>query len=222
MSEVTLERDIQGSSSASAACPACDAELETPLGCHACGLLLAPEEAPSPFVLFGLTPAWQVDKADLKRRLLRHSRLVHPDFHGTSTPERKALAEANSALLNGAYEVLLDDFLRADWLVRHLGGPTDSQERQMPQAFLMEVLEWNEALEEAEQAAPGTPARAALEGLARELLAKHDQELAAVGRRLTPLPAHGDAALADLRRSLNVVRYLSRALLRIRDLRFGT
>lgn len=202
-------------------CPTCGAALETPLGCHACGTLFDADERVTPFAVFGLEPSWNVDRADLKRRLLRVSRLSHPDFHGTAPPEVRARAEANSALANGAYEILLDDFLRADWLVRHLGGPADSEERQMPQAFLMEVLEWNEALEEAEQSSPGSPERAALDRLAHELHDQHDEVLADLGRRLDPLPPRGDAALSEIRRQLNAVRYLSRALLRVRDLRFG-
>ena len=196
---------------AASGCPACGAALETPLGCSSCGVLLRPEIEPNPFEVFGLEPSWSVDKEDLKARLRRFGRIVHPDYHGTSPRGARELAEASSARLNGAYEILLDDFLRADWLVRHLGGPSDSEERAMPREFLMEVLEWNEALDEAESAAPDSPARAALERLARSLLAEH-----------AALPDPGDPVLAEIRRELNGVRYLSRALLRIRDMRFGT
>lgn len=204
-----------------AECPACGASLEFPLGCSACGHLVDPGDRLSPFAVFGLEPSWKVDPADLKRRLLRVSRLSHPDFHGTAPPEIRALAEANSARANGAYEVVLDDFLRADWLVRHLGGPSDSDERQMPQAFLMEVLEWNEAMEEAESSPPDSPERETLESLSRQLHEQHDEILEELGASLDPLPDQGDASLSEVRRSLNAVRYLSRALLRIRDLRFG-
>ena len=202
-------------------CPTCGADLETPLGCHACGVLLQPDETPTPFAAFGLEPAWGVDKKDLKRRLLSCTRLCHPDHHATSPPAVKRLAEEHSALLNHAYEVLLDDFLRADWLTLHLGGPRESEERQMPQAFLMEVLEWNEALEDAERSSAGSPERAALEGLGVTLHREHERQLAGVGAALEPLPERGAPELAGVRRQLNAVRYLSRTLYKIRDLRFA-
>ena len=203
-------------------CPACGARLETPLGCLACGVLLRPATVPTPFEVFGLDPSWRVDRSELKGRLRRLGRLTHPDHHGTSPAEIRALAEANAATMNGAYEVLLDDFLRADWLVGHRGGPSTEDERQMPQEFLMDVLEWNEALDDAEGAAEGSPERARLDELARSLLTLHDERLAELGARLEPLPPQGSPVLAEIRRELNAIRYLSRALLRIRDLRFGS
>jgi len=225
VSEPRSERGARAAGGERTACPACGAALETPLGCHACGRLLEATGAPSPFAILGLRPAWSIDKADLKRRLLRTSRLVHPDFHGTSTPAARALAETNAALLNGAYEVLLDDFLRADWLLAHRGGPSDAQERQMPAEFLMEVLEWNEELDEAESTPPGSPMRAALDGLARRLREARERQLEAAGAALEDLDRRGSTGperLVEIRRALNAVRYLSRALLRIRDIRFPT
>lgn len=203
------------------ACSTCGAPLETPLGCDACGAVQDPGGEPGPFVVLGLEPTWEVDEADLKQRLRRIGRIVHPDFHA-GVPELRELAEANSARLNHAFEVLLDPFLRADWLVERLGGPSDQDERQMPQAFLMEVMEWNEVLDEVGPAPEGSPERERLDRLARTLHDEHEARLAAIGASLTPLPPEGDEALRQVRQELNAVRYLSRALLRIRDLRFGT
>jgi len=180
-----------------------------------------PGDEPGPFLAFGLRPAWEVDESDLKQRLRRIGRIVHPDFHA-GVPEQRALAEENSARLNHAFEVLLDPFLRADWIVEHLGGPSEQDERQMPQAFLMEVMEWNEVLDEVGPAAEGSPEREVLDRLARTLHDEHEARLSAIGARLIPLPAEGDEVLSRVRQELNAVRYLSRALFRIRDLRFGT
>jgi len=202
-------------------CPDCEERLETPLGCNGCGALLDPEALPGPFVVFGLEPTWEIDERDLKRRLRRIGRLVHPDFHATD-PERRSRAESNSARLNRAYEVLLDPFLRADWLIELLGGPSEKEERAMPPEFLMEVMEWNEALDEAAATPLDSPERTALEGLANTLLAERDRRLEAVGGLLTPLPPAGSPSLTQVRRDLNAVRYLSRALYKIRDLRYGT
>jgi len=103
--------------------------------------------------------------------------------------------------------------------VRALGGPGESDERQMPQAFLMEVLEWNESLDDARNAAAGGPERAALEGLGQTLDTERAATLERIGAGLTPLPDDGSAALTALRRELNAIRYLDRARRELESLR---
>ena len=100
-------------------CPRCGAGLETPLACGGCGALLAPEAEPSPFDALGLEPAWTLDRGALRKRLLRLSRLVHPDFFGSGEAAQRELAERNSARLNRGFEVLSDDLARADWPVSY-------------------------------------------------------------------------------------------------------
>ena len=202
-------------------CPSCRAELRTPLVCEACSELQDPVDGLSPFAVFGLEPAYALDAGALRRRLLELSRTMHPDFYATAGLEARAQAERNTAALNAAYDVLADDERRAAWLLQELGGPDESQERQMPQAFLMEVLEWNEAIDEARAAAPDSSERAALESLAAALTEKRAEVLAAVGEALTPLPAPGSSPLPSIRRRLNAARYLDRALGEIRELRLA-
>ena len=203
-------------------CPRCSAELETPLGCLACGALLplgSDLDRLDPFEAFGLVRGHAVDGKDLRRRLLRFSRLVHPDFFATATPEEKRRAEKASAVLNSAFALLSDDAARADHLVRSLGGPDENAEREMPKEFLMEVLEWNETLEEAR----GDPSVSAerLESLRKELEARRAEALEAVAALLTPLPADGSASRVEARTKVNAVRYLDRTLAEIEALRLA-
>lgn len=200
-------------------CPRCAAALETPLACGACGALLEPAGEPTPFALLGLEPGWSLDSDALRRRLLKLSRLVHPDYHGSADAARRELAELNSARLNRAFETLSDELARADWLIGARGGPAEGELRDMPRAFLLEVLEWNEALEEARAAAAGSPERARLEPLAATLETARAEALERLGARLEPLPERGAPALAEARRELNALRYLRRALDQIEALR---
>ena len=202
-------------------CSACEEPLTTPLGCHACGALEVVDDEPTPFAIFGRPVIWDIDQAALKKDLLALARLCHPDFHGLANSARQQLAEQHSARVNHAHEVLARPFLRADWIVTHLNGPSEKDERQMPQSFLMEVMEWNEQMEEADATPAGSPEREALKDLGDELDRERAGHLESIGQRLSPLPASGDACLADLRRELNAVRYLSRALWRIRELRLA-
>lgn len=170
----------------------------------------------SPFETFGLTPRYDVDSAELQHTLLRGSRAMHPDFFGAESPEIRALAEENSARWNAAFEILSDDVQRADWLVAFLAGPEPSAERQMPQAFLMEALDWNETLDDARR----TPAASVntLSALKATLADRRRRTLGSIRARLVPLPERGAPELRDVRRDLNAIRYFDRALSEIETL----
>jgi molecular chaperone HscB len=197
-------------------CPHCEAQLESPLGCSACGQLFDAPEDLTPFELFGLEPAYSVDQRALERRLRTAMRVVHPDHFANAAAELRERAERASARNNSAYRVLADAAARADWLIAWLGGPDENQERAMPQPFLLKVLEWSEQLQEARAGS-----REALEGLAdlQSMLGeRRAAALEALARLLTPLPARGAPALRAARTQLNVVRYLERALSEIEEL----
>jgi molecular chaperone HscB len=200
-------------------CPHCDAESTSPAVCAACGRLLEIAEQATPFEILGLgAPAFAVDRDDLRRRLLKRTREVHPDFFGTESADVRGLAERNSARINEAFAILSDDFARADWIVGYLGGPDEQSERAMPAAFLGEVLEWNEILEEARRGSGVDPRLAELE---RELTGRRSAAIGAVSGLLTPLPAPGSPALKRVRSELNAVRYIDRALTEIGTLRLA-
>ncbi|MSR63667.1 MAG: hypothetical protein EXS08_14645 [Planctomycetes bacterium] len=206
--------------SSALACSSCGAELATPLLCERCGALHEPAGAPTPFAALGLEPAYALDLATVRRRLLSLSRALHPDHHFSADARTRRLAQDNTAALNAAFLVLNDDCRRADWLVSALGGPRESDERAMPPAFLQEVLEWNEAIEEARDATPA--ARATALASLRTRLA-HERTLAVqrVAHALTPLPARATPALHGVRQELNALRYLDRALRELAELELG-
>jgi molecular chaperone HscB len=199
-------------------CTSCGATLASALVCESCGALQAASQA-DPWAVLGLERAHALDADALKKRLLALQRRVHPDYFGGADAAQRELAERNTAELNAAHRVLADDARRADLLVRTLGGPDDQAERQMPQEFLLEVLEWNETLEEARESQPGSPAHAALDDLEAELRSERAAALERIAGLLTPTPAAGAVALTDARRELNAVRYLDRTLSTLAELR---
>lgn len=199
-------------------CPKCRAETATPLCCSACGALLAPERAPTPFEVFGVELGLTIDGAALKRRLLELSRRMHPDFFATGGDELRELAERNTAELNRAYEVLSNELERADWMVRALGGPDEQTERALPQAFLMEVLDWNESLEDARRAPQSPSAGRTLASLASALQSERETRTASLRAALVPTPERGSPRLVEARRELNALRYVERTLGEIRAL----
>ncbi len=201
-----------------AECSKCGERLASVLVCDACDALQDPASPPGPFEAFGLPVAFAVDESVLKKRLLALSRKMHPDFFGLAGTAEHELAERNTAELNSAHKILADAFRRADHLVRALGGPSEQDERQMPQPFLMEVLEWNETLEDAREAAPESPKRAALDSLETTLQTEREEAMDRIAALLDPLPDTGSPTLTELRKELNAVRYLDRTLSTLREI----
>ncbi len=199
-------------------CSNCHSRLETPLVCHSCHQLVPVDRAPNPYVAFGLPLAFELDKDALRKKQLQLTRLMHPDFFGGQNAALRSLAERNTAELNHAYELLKDDAARADWLVRELGGPREEDVREMPREFLLEVLDWSETLAEARDTEPKSPERARLAPLRSELVARRKGLLTRVAAALDPLPEPNSPALATIRRDLNAVRYIDRALSDIAEL----
>jgi molecular chaperone HscB len=193
--------------------------LATPLACGACGALLEIEGAPSPFELLGIQRNFALDSGALRRRLIELARLVHPDYFATADAAIRARAERASAQLHQAFETLSDEVARADWLITDLGGPREGELRDMPKQFLLEVLEWNEALEEAREEGPTDAARARLQSLGSQLASARGEALDRLRAHLTPVPASGAEALLEARRELNSLRYLERALEQVEALR---
>lgn len=195
-------------------CPHCQAELGSPLACRTCGVLFdVSANEPSPFAVLGFELSFDVDKKDARKRLRRIAHSVHPDFYALAGEAQLALAEQNNALLNRAYDIVVDDVRRADWIVRHLGGPGEKDLGCMHQDFLMEVMEWNEILDDNE---PGSPE---FDGLGDELRTERERLVGAIAGYLTPLPdpgtTEGSEALKDVRKDLNALRYIDRALTRV-------
>jgi molecular chaperone HscB len=192
-------------------CPHCGVRLGSLLVCESCDALLDPPADATPFALLGLPLVFEVDGQQLKKRLLALSRRLHPDFFGDAAPGERARAERSSAALNAAHRLLSDDVARADFLIGHLGGPREDQDRAMPPEFLQEVLEWNEAIEEAREAGPDSPAAGGLGALAERLTAERRAAIEAVARLLAPPIERGAARLTDARKQLNAIRYLDRS-----------
>jgi molecular chaperone HscB len=198
-------------------CPHCGAPLRSPRLCEACQSLLEPAGTPTPFEVLGLEPAQDLPLEAARKRLLDLARRLHPDYFGSADARTRALAERGTAELNAAFQLLSDDFRRADWLVTWLGGPREQESREMPPEFLQEVLAWNEEIERLRGEGPG--ASAALAALERDLRARQSALRRRLSGLLVPLPPHGAPALREARALLNAARYLERALGEMAELR---
>ena len=106
-----------------------------------------------PFETLGLEPRFDLAEADIQRAYLARAAACHPDLVGAD-PERAADAARLSAALNRARALLTAPEDRARALLERLGGGT-GDERELPDGFLMEMMETRMDVEAAVEAGDG-------------------------------------------------------------------
>ena len=118
------------------------------------------------FALFGLPERFAIGSAALDRAYRDLQSRVHPDRFAASGAAEQRVALQWATQANEAYRILRDPLKRAIYLCGLKGhDPADENNTNMPQAFLIEQLEWREALDQART----SDDRAALDALDREL-----------------------------------------------------
>ncbi len=85
--------------------------------------------------------------------LEQHYRLLqqkaHPDNYRQADSITRAQAQQVAGQINEAYQILKTPLLRAKYLLLLQGIQFDTLKNQVPASFLMQQLQWQEALEEA-------------------------------------------------------------------------
>ena len=105
------------------------------------------------FEFFGLTPAFNIDLSALETSFRKIQSEVHPDRFVTGTTAEKLHSMQTATLANEAYSTLKAPALRAAYLLALQGiDATPETNTKMPADFLMQQMEWREALEDAKQA----------------------------------------------------------------------
>ncbi|MGZ5270244.1 MAG: Fe-S protein assembly co-chaperone HscB [Ramlibacter sp.] len=139
------------------------------------------------FALFGLPERFAQDRAAIDARWKELQREAHPDRFAAQGAAAQRIAMQWSVRINEAYRRLKDPLRRAAYLCDLRGAPIDAERNTaMPSAFLVEQMEWREALDEADSEAEVDAVAERLEGTRERLLAD-------IGRLLDD---KGDAAAA--------------------------
>jgi molecular chaperone HscB len=136
------------------------------------------------FGVFGLPRKLQVDGEALQRRFYELSRAHHPDFHHGADAARQAEALESSALVNRAYRALREPLARVEYLIALEEGREtkegDTAKPKAPMDLLEEMLEVQEALQEAKTSGLDEAARARLAEERERLRARQAAEEAAL------------------------------------------
>ncbi|WP_298830092.1 Fe-S protein assembly co-chaperone HscB [uncultured Piscinibacter sp.] len=102
------------------------------------------------FELFGVPQRFAQDRAELDARWRTLQAEVHPDRFAAEGASAQRVAVQWAVRVNEAYQRLKDPLKRAAYLCGLSGQPIDAENNTaMPGAFLMQQMEWREALDEA-------------------------------------------------------------------------
>jgi len=105
------------------------------------------------FELFGLAQKFRQDRAAIDTRWKELQREAHPDKFAAQGSSAQRVATQWSVRINQAYQRLKDPLNRASYLCELNGAPVNAENNTaMPASFLMQQMEWREALDEAETA----------------------------------------------------------------------
>ena len=102
------------------------------------------------FELFGVPERFAQDRAALDTRWKELQKEAHPDKFAAQGVAAQRVAMQWSVRINEAYQRLKDPLRRAAYLCELHGAPIQAHDNTaMPPAFLMQQMEWREALEDA-------------------------------------------------------------------------
>ncbi len=103
------------------------------------------------FELFGLPQRFGQDRAAIDARWKELQREAHPDRFAAQGAAAQRVAMQWSVRINEAYQRLKDPLKRAAYLCELGGAPINAENNTaMPAQFLIEQMEWREALDEAQ------------------------------------------------------------------------
>ena len=132
---------------------------------------LSAQLAVNDFELFDLPVQFAQDRAQLDTRWKDLQRETHPDKFASQGTAAQRVAMQWSVRINEAYQRLKDPMRRAAYLCELGGAPIQAENNTaMPAAFLMQRMEWREAMDDATDAA-------ALEALLDDVQQAHQAAL---------------------------------------------
>jgi molecular chaperone HscB len=151
------------------------------------------------FELFGLPTAYTVDTEVLAERYRQLQRVVHPDRYANASEQERRLSVQGSSHINEALETLKNPLARARYLLLLNGIDIDANKQSTSDmGFLMEQMQWREALDEARS----KPDPYAVTAQVMEHLQEHRQRLIdSLNQQFgDPTPEHLEQAQENVRK----------------------
>jgi molecular chaperone HscB len=102
------------------------------------------------FEFYGIPLSFKVDESALKKTFYANSRKYHPDFHTLENAEKQAEILELSTFNTQAYKTLSDFDKRMKYILYMKGVMAEEGKNKLPDDFLMDMMDINEALMELE------------------------------------------------------------------------
>ena len=117
---------------------------------------MTPEFARNHFELLGFPAVFGLDPSRLEQRYRELQSRVHPDRFAAGSEAERRVAMQWATRANEAYRTLRDPLARARYLLGLKGYDTGEESNtSMPPDFLMQQMEWREAVAEAREEGDG-------------------------------------------------------------------
>ena len=154
----------------------------------------------SDFELFGLPQRFAQDPAAIAARWKELQREAHPDKFAAEGAAAQRMALQWSVRINEAYQRLKDPLKRAAYLCELRGAPIDPENNTaMPPEFLVEQMEWREAVDDAS-------GEAGRDEIAERVAGRRGEMLARIGQ-LLDLEGDAPAAAQQVRALMFIERF---------------
>jgi molecular chaperone HscB len=161
----------------------------------------------SDFELFGLPTAFELDRSQIDLQWKSLQREAHPDRFASEGAAAQRIAMQWSVRINEAYNRLKDPLKRAAYLCELNGAAVNAENNtNMPSAFLMQQMEWREALDECKALKANDAKDEALEKLLDEVDGSHAQALKQIAK-LIDVEQNFPAAVGQVRALMFIEKF---------------
>jgi len=167
------------------------------------------------FELFKFSPAFDIDTALLAERYRELQRAVHPDKFANDTDQQKLLSVQRTAQVNDGFQTLKDPIRRAEHMLSLRGIELSHETTTVKDTgFLMQQMEWREALEDIRDSADP---QASIDELYQSFAQYRAQLTQQLTQLLTREQAEDALLAADQVRKLKFMAKLHDELTRVED-----
>jgi molecular chaperone HscB len=161
----------------------------------------------SDFELFGLPTAFELDRSQIDLQWKSLQREAHPDRFASEGAAAQRIAMQWSVRINEAYNRLKDPLKRAAYLCELNGAAVNAENNtNMPSAFLMQQMEWREALDDCKALKANDAKDEALEKLLNEVDGSHAQALKQIAK-LIDVEHNFPAAVGQVRALMFIEKF---------------
>ena len=161
----------------------------------------------SDFELFGLPAAFELDRSQLDLQWKSLQREAHPDRFASEGAAAQRIAMQWSVRINEAYNRLKDPLKRAAYLCELNGAAVNAENNtNMPSAFLIQQMEWREALDDCKALKASDAKDQALEKLLDEVDGSHAQALKQIAK-LIDVEHNFPAAVGQVRALMFIEKF---------------